>query len=138
MEDLIKDDFADGMDINLIKKNLNLIKMVLVFIGIRSILELIDWYPTLTSKPFDSFHSFYLHRISPLVLLVLIILNIICWIFYIRANTLMAEAAESKDVSLFNRGYQFYYRSTRLVVIAVVISIISYSIRIISKGNFTV
>ena len=137
-EDLISNNFVDNADRATINKTFSLAKSIFNLVIVYTILDLIDWYITVTNswgRTFRLNSSFYEYRIHPVVSVILLAIGIIGASWHIKANKLVGLSFEKADADTFNAAYQFNYKAARLSVVSVCISIASIGIRLLLKNN---
>ncbi|GAB2806998.1 hypothetical protein [Ferruginibacter profundus] len=135
-EDLITSNFVDNINRLTIKKTFWLAKFILILVIVYTIVDLIDWYIAIVNswgRTFKYNSTFYEYRILPVVAVILLAMGVIGAVWHIKANKLIDQSFEKADADLFNLGYQFYYQSAKLSLVAFCISIASIIIRLLLK-----
>jgi len=135
-EDLISNNFADNINRRVIEKTFRLSKVILIFTIIYAIEELLAWY-TVIVKSVNltnlSFPDFYDLRIMPVIDSLLLITSIISWSYCVKANRLIHLSFENNDADLFNKAYQFFYRSAKLIFASFFLATLTIGIRLLLK-----
>ncbi len=135
-QDLITNNFTDSINKNLLKKLLILSKIVLSLIIIYSIIELFNWYIFISKYFFESslsYSNYYASKIQPLIVILLLLIAIAGWFYNVKSITLINKAIENSNPEMFNKGYLFVYKTAKLAVISICLSIISAAIRLFLK-----
>lgn len=119
-EDLIKDTFIISINKQKIKRNITVIKIVLIVLSIYILFAIYVWVTVFSSLP-KQFKPDGLQIlkiiINPFVLLSGVILNILSGFFVLRGNLLINQAISQNDALVFNKGYNYFYRSSILALI---------------------
>ena len=135
-EDLLSNNFVDNINRTVIEKAFRLSKFVLVLTIIYAIEELLAWY-SIIARSINmsnlSFFELYDLRISPVIFILLLISSVISWSLCVKANRLIHLSFENNDTDLFNKGYQSFYRSAKLVCASFLIAIITVGARLLLK-----
>lgn len=134
-EDLIKDTFIISINKQKIKRNIAVIKIILVVLSIYILFAIYVWATVFSSLPKqfkpDALQILKIF-INPFVLFSGIILNTLSGVFVLKGNLLINQAISQNDASVFNKGYNYFYRSSMLTLIlsavALVHAILNYFI----------
>ena len=135
-EDLISNNFVENVNRSVVKKTLIITKSILTLIIIYSALELLNWYIAVSNTIGHVFkypYTFYEYRIHPVIAVILLTISITSWSYVVKANKTITASLEKADADIFNAGYQFYFKSARLTLVSVCISILSVCTRLLLK-----
>ena len=139
MEDLIKDNFVEGIDKTIVSRNLNVAKIILLFAIIYALFDFVDWYSLLQRNSLrNTSISFFTYRVRPIIVLAILTLSILNCTFTVKGNNLIQQSLENNDSSAFNQGYTCFYKAGRLSMTSFIISIISVSIRLLLSNNISI
>jgi hypothetical protein len=135
-EDLISNNFVDNVNRSVIKKTFTITKSILILVIIYAVLELLYWYIAVSNSighVFKYAYIFYEYRILPIIAFINLSIGITSWSYIVKANKTIASAFEKADADFFNAGYQFYFKSARLTLVSVCISVLSICTRLLLK-----
>ncbi len=133
-EDLISNNFVDNVNRIVIKKTFNFSKAVLTLTIVYSILELTNWYIAISDtigKIISSYSVFFNYRIIPVIAVILLSMGIVSWGYCVKANKLIELSFQKNDANLFNKGYELFYKSARLIFASFSLAIVSVVIRLL-------
>jgi hypothetical protein len=119
-DDLLQDNFCESVNINLIEKNITLLKIILVISSVYAAAETIRWYIVLTKISADlkdTTISFFYYRITPAIHVVVMLLNIMCYAWLVRGTALVKLSFYNNDAAIFNKGYDVIYKSAIITLI---------------------
>ena len=132
-KDLIKNDFAEEIDINILKKIINLFKYLIALSCAYHIFNIYDWYTIFLKEPLNTFASFYLHRIHPFTALGIIAISIYNLFSYFKVYKLLLSAINNKNPQEYNYANKIIYRTIILSILLISVSIVSIIIRLSSS-----
>ncbi len=135
-EDIVSKNFTINADRAMIRRIINLLKVLLVLVGVYTLFDILEWYMFIAGP--DPLHptklTFYLHNIRPVIAMTILLLNIVAWNYLFKAHRYILSTFEKEDVADFNTGYSFFYKAIITNLVAYVISIISIVIRLVLKN----
>jgi hypothetical protein len=127
-EHLIKDDFVDNVDKNMLSKMLKVVKVVLMLFICYAVIDLLQWFSILQTNVIGKLASphanFYISAFA--LSLFLLMINLVGWLLYLNGNKLVCSSIETNDPLKFNRGYSMMYK-TLLTTLTVICSEIIFS-----------
>jgi hypothetical protein len=135
-EDLISNNFVDNINRTVIKKTLWFSKAVLSLTIIYAIADLLNWYnPFVLSMKMDNLSNteYFNYRILPVVDIILLSSSIISWSYCVKANKFINLSFEKNDADLFNKAYQYFYRSSKLIFTVTFLAIAGLTTRLFLK-----
>jgi hypothetical protein len=134
-EDLIEDDFIDKINMPLIKRNIILIKALLFFGLIYTIVMCVDWYLIFSSIPYQSLNPSLVlfYKIYPFLMSLLIIAGLYGMFLTLKANQLILNAFENADATQFNAGFLFFSKATLYSIATTSVSIVLLVLRFFLK-----
>jgi hypothetical protein len=96
---------------NLMKKNVQILLVLLIFSVLYSLFQLVDWglfLRTSTGARMYSRHFFYYYRLSPLISIVEMALSIMAAVIVYMSFKNQSIAVDTEDAALFNKGIRFF------------------------------
>lgn len=126
-EDLLKDTFCVEIDKSVISKNIQLLKIALVFISAYLLLAIYLWVKIFITMPsILKMEGVQLFKFifSPIVLFLSSFLNISAVFYVLRGNKLLHTSIINNDAAIFNTGYNHFYKATIFSLITIIISLL--------------
>lgn len=134
MNDLLTNSFTEEVKLQTIQKNFRLQKWLLVIVFFYTLIDALYWIMYFsqnnTAGIKDVLEKIWFGTIFPLITLASLILNVASFLYYYHANRMILESFEKKDAGLFNNGYDFFYKSSMLTIIAYIIVLVEILFRL--------
>ena len=127
-KDLIKNDFIEDVDTDILKKIIKLFQYAIALSFIYHGFAIYEFYKfiNLSNNPF---RSFYMKSIYPAVILVTALISIYTIISYFNVYKLTLSAIEDKNATHYNNANKIIYRNIILAIIVFIALIINTIIR---------
>jgi hypothetical protein len=134
-EDLISNSFGNNVNKGIIKRNIVLLKIVLILYLIYTLFTIVEWYFLVISANLlkQTALIFFHYKITPVIVAISLILGIFIWVFYLKAHKLILLSFEDDNADFFNEGYSFFNKATTLNIIGFSVIILSLITRFILK-----
>jgi len=131
--DFIHNDFFTNIDRDIIKKNIRLVRLVFMLTFAYAICSIYYWFPYWFSKEpslVGYYRFLFFHRIFPVVNLFHLGITCVGYYFILKANEYAMAAIENEDSKSFNLGFKYFYQSSKLGLISLILSLFSIIVSI--------
>jgi len=105
MSDKISNTFVQDINMKIFRKNLLVVKFILIISFLFGVTELIVWYRVFTNTSFAFFVPITAY-ILPITIFTILILSFISWYYQLKGNKLIIRSIEKEEFDLFNNGFK--------------------------------
>lgn len=132
MNDQLANNFTEEVNIQLVKKNLLLQKVILVCVFLYSVLSSIYWIIFYFHKVNGeaSITVIWLVKIYPVIAVLVTILSVVYSVLAFNACKLILSSFQKRDAALFNKGYNNFYNAGIIGLIGTLVSIVIYIVHL--------
>jgi hypothetical protein len=134
-ENMLSNNFTENINVNMIKRNIQLLRTVMLLFCSYTVLNFIDWYVVISqANPVrHTAYALYLYKIRPIIVVIDAAIIYFIWSNYIQGHKLILLSFENDNPDFFNKGYSLLCRAVTLNIAGYILIILSLTFRFILK-----